>query len=70
MKTLLGSLENWEVVKDGFEEPAKTTNWSNALLKALKEACVKDKVALYIMYQVVDETDFEKITSAKFSKEA
>jgi len=31
---------------------------------------VKDKAALYILYQAVDKSDFEKITSAKSSKEA
>ena len=36
----------------------------------LKDARVKDKAALYILYQVVDEFGFEKIASAKSSKEA
>ena len=70
MKALLGSQENWEVVEDGFDEPANTTGWLNAQLKVLKEARVKDKAALYILYQAVDEFGFEKIASAKFSKEA
>jgi len=48
MKALLGSQENWEVVEDGFDEPANTTGWSNAQLKVLKDARVKDKAALYI----------------------
>ncbi|XP_027927593.1 uncharacterized protein LOC114184484 [Vigna unguiculata] len=70
MKALLGSQENWEVVEDGFDEPANTTGWSNAQLKVLKDARVKDKAALYILYQAVDESGFEKIASAKSSKEA
>ena len=70
MKALLGSQENLEVVEDDFDEPAKTTGWSNAQLKVLKDTRVKDKAALYILYQVVDESDFEKIASAKSSKEA
>jgi len=70
MKALLGSQENWEVVEDGFDEPANTTGWSNAQLKVLKDARVKDKATLYILYQAVDESDFEKIASAKSSKEA
>jgi len=36
----------------------------------LKDARVKDKAALYILYQAVDESGFEKIASAKSSKEA
>jgi len=70
MKALLGSQENWEVVEDGFDEPASTTSWSNVQLKLLKDARVKDKAALYILYQAVDESDFKKIASAKSSKEA
>ena len=36
----------------------------------LKDALVKDKAALYILYQDVDKSGFEKIASAKSSKEA
>jgi len=54
------------VVEDGFDKPANTTCWSNAQLKVLKEARVKDMATLYILYQVVDESDFEKIAHAKF----
>ena len=39
-------------------------------MKGLKETCVKNKTALYILYQVVDESDFDKIASAKSSKES
>jgi len=38
-------------------------------LKVLKEVRVKDTTTLYILYQDVDESDFEKIVSAKSSKE-
>ena len=58
------------MVEDGFDEPANTTGWSNAQLKVLKDARVKDKATLNILYQVVDESGFEKIASAKSSKEA
>ena len=70
MKAFLGSQENSEVVEDGFYEPANTTGWSNGQLKVLKDARVKDKATLYILYQAVDESGFEKISSAKSSKEA
>jgi hypothetical protein len=39
-------------------------------VKELKESRKKDKIALYMMYQAVDESDFEKITGAKTLKEA
>jgi len=58
------------VVENGFDESTNTMNWSNAQLKALRETRVKYKAALLIMYQVVDESSFEKIESAKFSNEA
>ena len=70
VKALLGSQENWEVVENGFNEPANTTGWSNAQLKVLKDARVKDKAALYILYQAMDESGFEKIARDKSSKEA
>jgi len=68
MKSLF-SQETWKVVENGFEESTNNKNWSNVQLKALKEARVKDKATLYIMYQVVDESDLEKIASDKCSKE-
>jgi len=58
------------VVKDGFEEPINTTNWSNAQLKVLKEAHVKDRATLYILYQVVNESGFEKIANVNSLREA
>lgn len=70
MKALFNSKKNWELVLGGFEKSVNTTNWSNAPLKALKEVHVKDKTTLYILYQAVDEFEFEKIISIKFSKEA
>jgi hypothetical protein len=38
--------------------------------KALKEKKVADKTTLYIIYQGVDETGFEKIAGATSAKEA
>lgn len=55
MKALIGSHETWKMVEDGYEEQINTINSSNAHIKQLKEAQVKDKVDLYIFYQVVDE---------------
>jgi gag-polypeptide of LTR copia-type len=39
-------------------------------VKELKESRKKDKIALYMMYQAIDESDFKKIASAKTTKEA
>ena len=38
--------------------------------KALKELRSKDKAALYMLFQAVDESGFEKIARATTSKEA
>ena len=69
MKALLGSQDAWEVVEKGFEEPKDTTGYTAAQNKALKELRSKDKVALYMLFRAVDESDFEKIARATTSKE-
>lgn len=38
-------------------------------MNVLRAMCTKDMVALYILYQVVNESSFEKIVNAKSSKE-
>ncbi|XP_074351350.1 uncharacterized protein LOC141690452 [Apium graveolens] len=70
MKALLSSQDAWEVVEEGFEEPATTTGYSAAQNKALKETRSKDKMALYTLFRAVDESGFEKIVGATTSKEA
>ena len=70
MKALLGSQDAWEVVEEGFEEPTDTTGYTAAQNKALKELRSKNKVALYMLFRAVDESDFEKIARATTSKEA
>jgi gag-polypeptide of LTR copia-type len=39
-------------------------------LKLLKDKKIADKTALYILYQGVDEAEFEKVTGATTSKKA
>lgn len=48
---------------------ANTTELLNAHLNALKVTRIKDKASLYILYRVVDESSFEKISSVKSSTE-
>ena len=66
IKALLGSQDCWEEVETGFTEPEAGTALNNAQLKALKERRMKDKTALYILYQGVDEAGFEKIAGISF----
>ncbi|GJZ37786.1 retrovirus-related pol polyprotein from transposon TNT 1-94 [Tanacetum coccineum] len=63
MEALLGAQDAWEFVTTEYEEPtdaeigATTANQ----LKALKEKRMKAKTALYLLFQSVDESGFEKI---------
>ena len=69
MKALLDSQDAWEVIKEGFKEPKDTTGYTASQNKALKELRSKDKAALYMLFWVVDESSFEKISMATASKE-
>ncbi|XP_022936199.1 uncharacterized protein LOC111442874 [Cucurbita moschata] len=64
MKALLSSQDAWEVVEDGFKEPKDITGYMAAQNKSLKELRSKDKAALYMLFQAVEESGFEKITVA------
>ena len=72
MRALLGAQDAWEMVTTGYKEPsavevaAMTANQT----KILKEERMKDRVALYLLFQAVDESGFEKIAGATTSKEA
>ena len=69
----MGSLDIWEIVEDGYDEPQNETAEAALTARAkkeLKEQRKKDKKSLYTIYQGVDEGMFELITSATTSKEA
>ena len=70
MKALLGSQEVWEVVENGHQEPKDIGEMTIAQLATLKATRAKDKTALYVLYRAIDESGFEKIANAMFSKEA
>ncbi|XP_061349454.1 uncharacterized protein LOC133294723 [Gastrolobium bilobum] len=73
MKTLLGSQDILDLVEDGYIEPANAAAeavLSDAQRKMLKDSRKKDKKALFLIFQGVDESTFEKISDAKSSKEA
>ena len=67
MKALLGSQDFREVVQQGFEEPKNTIGYSTVQNKVFKVTRSKDKTTLYMLYQAVDETIFEKIVGASTS---
>ncbi|CAI8588308.1 unnamed protein product [Vicia faba] len=70
MKTLLGSLDVWEVTNNGFEEPSNTTAYTAAQNKALKETRAMEKTALYMLFRAVYESALEKIAGSTTPKEA
>ncbi|KAM1168019.1 hypothetical protein ACFX19_030509 [Malus domestica] len=69
-KALFGSQDLWEVVSNGYDEPTTeqeadyTTNQRNTL----KDLRKKDKKALYLLYQGLEDSTFENIVEATTSK--
>ena len=72
MKALFGSQELWKVVNDGYVKPTteQEATYSMEQKTTLKEERKKDKKALFLLYQGVGESFFEKISEAKSSKES
>ena len=70
---MFASRDLWELVEDGFEEPADENEF-NRLTQAekdlLKSNRKKDSKALVFLYQAVDQSVFPRIAVAKTSKEA
>ncbi|XP_029124735.1 plasma membrane ATPase 2 [Cajanus cajan] len=54
--TLLGSQSLWDIVEKGFQEPEEDEDQSVAQIAALEKTRVKDKSALYFLYNAVDES--------------
>jgi hypothetical protein len=61
-----------KVITDGFTEPTKKeeAKYTADEKKALKEQRKKDKKALFLLYQGLDEPTFEKVAKATTSKQA
>ena len=60
--------DNWSIQMRALLGAQDTMTMNQ--LKALKETRMKDKTALYFLFQAVDESGFEKIVGATTSKEA
>ncbi|XP_058745959.1 uncharacterized protein LOC131618819 [Vicia villosa] len=69
MKALLGSQDVWDVVEKGFKEQDEAS-LSQGAKDTFKESRKRDKKALFLIYQSVDEDTFEKISNATTTKEA
>ena len=70
MKVLFESQDLWDVVEHGIDEPTEPTVLTALETLQLKDLRKKDKRALFLIYQVVDENIFERISSSDTSKEA
>ncbi|XP_052728525.1 uncharacterized protein LOC128195311 [Vigna angularis] len=70
MKVLLGSQDVWDIMEDGYNEPADDEHQIVNQIAALKKTQVKDRSNLYFLYNAMDESGFEKIANAKLAKEA
>ena len=70
MKALLGAHDVWEVVEKGYSEPENEASLTTTQKENLKDSRKKDKKAIFLIYQALDEDGFEKISSATSAKEA
>ena len=70
MKALLGAHDVWEVVEKGYDEVKDELAISSTQKDNLKDARKKDKKALFLIYQALDDDSFEKISNAVSAKEA
>uniref|UniRef100_A0A251T6N3 Putative zinc finger, CCHC-type n=1 Tax=Helianthus annuus TaxID=4232 RepID=A0A251T6N3_HELAN len=68
MKVLLESQELWSIVEDGYQELGN--NPTNEANTAYRESIKRDKRALHIIFQSVNDTVFERIAMTNSSKEA
>nr|KYP38574.1 Retrovirus-related Pol polyprotein from transposon TNT 1-94 [Cajanus cajan] len=70
MVALLGAHDVWEVVEKGHTEPENVESLSQAQKDSLRDSRKRDKKALCLIYQGLDEDTFEKISGVKTAKEA
>ena len=60
----------WEVVEKGHVEPEDEESLSQTQRESLRDKRKRDKKALCLIYQGLDEDTFEKISGVKSAKEA
>ncbi|CAN6716122.1 unnamed protein product [Malus baccata var. baccata] len=70
MKALLGAHDVWEVVEKCYIEPEDEDTLIQAQNESLKYTRKRDKKALYLIYQALDDNGFEKVSSATSAKQA
>ncbi|GAU43570.1 hypothetical protein TSUD_368940 [Trifolium subterraneum] len=70
MVALLGAHDVWEIVEKGLVIPENETTLSQTQKDSLRDSRKRDKKALCLIYQGLDEDTFEKASGAKTAKEA
>jgi len=70
MMALPGAHDVWEVVEKGYKESQDEDSLTKAQRDTLKDSRKRDKKALFLIYQALDEDEFEKISNATSTKEA
>jgi hypothetical protein len=72
MRALFGFQDLWELITDGYKEPTveEEAEYTADEKKTLKEQRKKDKKALFLLYQALDESTFKKVAEAMTSKQA
>lgn len=70
MKALICAHDVWDIVEKGYNEPRDESTLSQTQKDGLKDSRKRDKKALYLIYQALDDDGFEKISSATTAKEA
>ncbi|XP_020688719.2 uncharacterized protein LOC110104092 [Dendrobium catenatum] len=70
MKALLGAQDVWEMIEKGYKEPQDESSLSQAQKDSLRDSRKRDKKALYLIFQGLDDDSFEKLSDVKSAKEA
>jgi hypothetical protein len=60
----------WEIVEKGFVDPENEGTTSQTQKDSLRDSRKRDKKALCLIYQGIDEDTFEMVSGAKTAKEA
>ncbi|XP_038678783.1 uncharacterized protein LOC119980235 [Tripterygium wilfordii] len=70
-KALFGSQDLWDIVSNGYIEPTpeQESAYTQEQKNILKDQRKKDKKALFLLYQGLEDDTFEKISEAVTSKE-
>lgn len=70
MKALLGAHDVWDVIEKGFNEPENEDALTQDQKTVLEDSRKRDKKALYLIYQALDDNGFENISNATSAKQA